>query len=72
MISPENGGCEFPNYYYKGRLMIEYLMDIKHLSYDQILKDSVSEATIFKEMIKWIDGAKKSSVMFPSVQPNRQ
>jgi len=52
--------------------MIEYLMDIKHLSYDQILKDSVSEATIFKEMIKWIDGAKKSSVMFPSVQPNRQ
>jgi len=57
-ISPENGGCEFPNYYYKGRLMIEYLMDIKHLSYDQILKDSVSEATIFNEMIKWIDSAK--------------
>ena len=71
-ISPEDGGCEFPNYYYKGRLMIEYLMDIKHLSYDQILRDSVSESTIFKEMIKWIDGAKKSSVMFPSVQPNRQ
>ena len=39
------------DYYYKGRLMIEYLMDIKHLSYDQILKDSVSESTIFKEMI---------------------
>jgi len=53
------GGCEFPDYYFKGRLMIEYLMDIKHLSYDQILKDSVSENTIFKEMIKWKDSTKK-------------
>ena len=54
-ISVEEGGCEVPNYYYKGRLMMEYLMDIKHMSYDQILKDSVSETTIFKEMIKWKD-----------------
>ena len=54
-ILPEEGGCEAPAYYYKGRLMIEYLMDIKHMSYDQILKDSVSETTIFKEMIKWKD-----------------
>jgi hypothetical protein len=53
------GGCEVPNYYYKGRLMMEYLMDIKHLSYDQILKDSVSEGTIFKEIIKWKDSTKK-------------
>ena len=57
-ILDEESGCESPNYYYKGRLMIEYLMNIKHLSYDQILKDSVSEATIFNEMIKWIDSAK--------------
>jgi len=57
-ISPEEGGCEIPNYYYKGRLMVEYLMDIKHLSYDQILKDTFSENTIFKEMIKWKDSAK--------------
>ncbi len=55
----EEGGCEFPDYYYKGRLMMEYLMDIKHLSYDQILKDSVSESTIYKEMIKWKDSTKK-------------
>jgi hypothetical protein len=34
-------------------------MDIKHLSYDQILKDSLSEGTIFKEMIKWKDSIKK-------------
>jgi len=38
--------------------MIEYLMDIKHLSYDQILKDTLSENTIFQEMIKWKDSTK--------------
>ena len=58
-IVAKEGGCEFPYYYYKGRLMIEYLMDIKHLSYDQILKDSVSEGTIFKEMINWKDSTRK-------------
>jgi len=57
-ILTEEGGCEAPNYYYKGRLMIEYLMDVKHLSYDQILKDTVSESTIFKEMITWKDSTK--------------
>ena len=68
-ILEEKSGCEAPNYYYKGRLMIEYLMDIKNLSYDQILKDSVSEATIFEEMIKWNDSTKKLSVVPLSVQP---
>jgi hypothetical protein len=53
------GGCEVPGYYYKGRLMMEYLMDIKHLSYDQILKDSASESTIYNEMIKWKDSTKR-------------
>ena len=57
-ILQEEGGCEAPNYYNKGRLMIEYLMDIKHMSYDQILKDPVSETAIFKEMTKWKDSTK--------------
>ena len=52
-ISAEEGGCIAPDYYYRGKLMIEYLIDIKHLSYDQILKDTTSENTIYKEMIKW-------------------
>ncbi|HWN89006.1 MAG TPA: hypothetical protein VNM35_08080 [Chitinophagaceae bacterium] len=60
-ILTEEGGCEMPDYYYKGRLMMEYLMDIKHLAYDQILQDTVSENTIFKEMIKWKDSTKKFS-----------
>lgn len=57
-ISLEKDGCEAPNYYYKGKLMIEYLIDIKHLSYDQILKDTASENSIYQEMIKWNDGGK--------------
>jgi hypothetical protein len=49
----EEGGCEAPKDYYKGRLMIEYLMDIKHFSYDEILHDTRSADVIFAEMINW-------------------
>jgi hypothetical protein len=49
----EEGGCDAPNYYYKGRLMIEYLMDIKHLSYDQILSDTTSSNAVYADMINW-------------------
>jgi len=52
-ILSEQGGCEVPNYYYKGRLMIQYLMNIKHFSYDQILKDTISENVIYQEMANW-------------------
>lgn len=58
-ILSEEGGCEVPNYYYKGRLMMEYLIDIKHLSYDQILKDTVSENTVCQEMMKWKNNTKE-------------
>jgi hypothetical protein len=51
-ISSEEGGCEVPDYYYKGKLMVEYLMDIKHESYDQILNDTTSENNVYQEMIK--------------------
>jgi len=58
-ISSENGGCEVPDYYYKGKLMMEYLIDIKHLSYDQILKDTTSENIIYRQMVKWNNAAKE-------------
>jgi hypothetical protein len=58
-ISSEEGGCEVPDYYYKGKLMMEYLMNVKHLSYDQILKDTLSESTVYREMIKWKDNSKE-------------
>lgn len=54
-------GCIAPNYYFKGRLMVEYLMDIRQLSYDQILKDTISEDIIFKEMISWKDSTVKTT-----------
>jgi hypothetical protein len=58
-ILSEEGGCEVPDYYYKGRLMMEYLIDIRHVSYNQILKDTTSENTIYQEMIKWNNGTKE-------------
>jgi hypothetical protein len=47
------GGCDVPETYYKGRLMTEYLMEVKRLTYDQILKDKGSEKEIYMEMITW-------------------
>jgi hypothetical protein len=57
----EEGGCKSPNYYYKSRLMTEYLIDIKGYSYDEILSDTTSEDSIYKEMMKWKDNHKKGS-----------
>lgn len=42
-----------PLYYYKGRLMVEYLIGVKGLSYDQILKDDRSEQEVFDELLHW-------------------
>ena len=54
-VLSEEGGCEFPDYYYRGRLMMEYLIDIRRLTYDQVLNDTVSESILFDEMINWKD-----------------
>lgn len=51
----KEGDCEVPDYYYRGKLLIKYLIDIKHLSYNQILKDATSENTVYEEMVKWKD-----------------
>jgi len=40
-----------PAVYYKGRLMIEYLMDIKGMTYTEILKDKRTEDQVFQEML---------------------
>lgn len=58
-IDVEEQGCKSPKYYYKGRLMIEYLMDIKKLSYDQILSDTTAEKTIFHAMLDWKESIQK-------------
>ncbi len=46
-------GHAMPEVYFKGRIMIEYLMDVRCLSYDGILSDSRGEDEIFDELIKW-------------------
>jgi len=47
-------GHFMPTYYYKGRLMVEYLMDIKGLTYDEILKDKRTENEVFEELLNWV------------------
>jgi len=58
-IAIDEGGCKAPKYYYKSRLMTEYLMDIKGFSYDKILLDTSSENDIYDEMIKWKNSLKQ-------------
>lgn len=55
-IPVEEAGCKSPGYYYKSRLMTEYLIDIRHWTYDRILKDTTSDKAIFAEMIRWRNG----------------
>jgi len=52
-IAPEEGGCDVPDYYFKGRLMTQYLMNVKELNYDQVLKDKRPEEEIYAEMKEW-------------------
>lgn len=40
--------------YFKGRLMIEYLIRFKHMTYDQILQDDVQEEDVYNNMISEI------------------
>jgi hypothetical protein len=47
------GGCKSPWYYYKSRIMTEYLMDVKGLSYDEIMNDARSEDDVFAEVLAW-------------------
>lgn len=44
-----------PAVYYKGRLMIEYLMQIEHLNYHEILEDQRSEEEVYKTLLDWAE-----------------
>lgn len=46
-------GHFMPTDYYKGRLMVEYLIDIKGMTYDDILKDKRTETEVFNELLHW-------------------
>jgi len=51
-------GHFMPTYYFKGRIMVEYLMDIKGMTYDAILKDPRTEEVVFNEMFGWMNEVK--------------
>ena len=52
-MTSSNGSCSVPAVYYKSGLMMKYLIDVKKYSYDKILKDTVSENTVYQEMMEW-------------------
>jgi hypothetical protein len=45
-------GHFMPFYYYKGGIMVEYLIDVKGMTYDEILKDDRSEDSIYQEVLQ--------------------
>lgn len=51
-------GHFMPTYYFKGRIMVEYLMNIKGMTYDAILKDQRTEEEVFNEMVEWMNLSK--------------
>lgn len=59
-ILAADGSCSVPEIYYKSSLMMKYLIDVTHFSYDKILNDTVSENMVYDEMIKWKDNFKKN------------
>ncbi len=44
-----------PQVYYKGRIMVEYLINEKGMTYDEILKDKRSADEIIAEIEKWAE-----------------
>jgi hypothetical protein len=60
-ISITDQGCKAPKYYYKSRLMTEYLIDVKKYSYDRILNDTLSEEKIYSEMLDWTAANKQNN-----------
>lgn len=58
-VASKEGGCKAPYYYYKGRLMVEYLMDVKGWSYDRIMNDTASEDAVFASVLEWRHAQKR-------------
>lgn len=46
-------GVIVPPYYVRWRLLIEYLITSKGMSYDQIVKTDLSDADLYHELLQW-------------------
>ena len=53
----ENTGTVIP--YYKSWLLIQYCIDIKEMSYQQILNDPTKEETVWRKMMTWYNNQKR-------------
>ncbi|MEM6261598.1 MAG: hypothetical protein AAGI38_03750 [Bacteroidota bacterium] len=42
-----------PGIYVKGRLMTTYLMEVKEMTYDDLLKEQVKEEEVYQAMLSW-------------------
>jgi hypothetical protein len=49
-------GTEIPIPYYRYMLLIQFCVDIKKMNFVQILKDTVSEGTVKRQMMTWYNG----------------
>lgn len=49
-----------PLVYYKGRIMIQYLIDVKHLTYSEILNKDITEDKVINEMRTWYNQQKNN------------
>lgn len=48
-------GHSDPIVYLKGRVLMEYLMDVKGLTYDQVLDEKIREENVYRELLEWCD-----------------
>jgi hypothetical protein len=57
LIETEPGQLD-PLVYFKGRVMMEYLIDIKRMTYSEILSNDLTEDKVIEEMTSWYIGQK--------------
>ena len=56
---PDSTGTVIP--YYKNWLLMQYCIEIKKMTYIQVLNDTTNEESINQEMMKWFSNGNKST-----------
>ena len=53
MVDVDEGESIAGKDYFRFWIMVKYLIDIKHLGFDDLIKQSVREEEVYAEMIQW-------------------
>lgn len=56
---PLADGTVAPKEYFRYRLLMQYCLDIKKITYENLLQDTISELTVRTEMMNWYTQQKK-------------